>query len=468
MEHLIPVGKVQPKHSTEVVNSRIGLGFEKLDRGVFDAEKAYDKVAALGVKWIRIQSGWARTETEKGVYHWEWIDSIVDNLLLRRLRPWVCLCYGNALYSDMAKEVFGAAGVPPVHTEEEKQAWHDYVVAFVKHFKDRIHPYEVWNEPDGIWCWKTGVSAEEYGNFVCATAQAIREVDTECEIYAGSVCLRDLFFIDTALRTGMADCIDAITYHEYTADETTVFERVDTLRALAHCYNPKIDIIQGESGSQSRSDGNGALHHQSWTPSKQMRQLLRHTAADLISNVKFISYFSAMDMIEALNGKVGDQSSYMDFGYFGVIGADFDENGIASGNYTPKPSYYALQNLASIFSENFENATLPILRLPQKNIPERGYMDDHIGEVISGGFRRPNGACAFVYWTPTDLMTTTYDHFFTLQVAGIPGEIRLIDPADGTIYQIPENQIEDRGNNQKMLLHIPIRDYPLILTFGEF
>lgn len=81
------IGKVTPKSASEVTGSRIGIGFEKLDRAVFDPEKAYDKVAGLGVKWVRIQSGWARTEKEKGVYDFAWLDSIVDNLIRRGLRP---------------------------------------------------------------------------------------------------------------------------------------------------------------------------------------------------------------------------------------------------------------------------------------------------------------------------------------------------------------------------------------------
>ena len=40
----------------------MGLGMEKLDRDAFDPERVYDKVAALGVKWIRLQSGWQKAE----------------------------------------------------------------------------------------------------------------------------------------------------------------------------------------------------------------------------------------------------------------------------------------------------------------------------------------------------------------------------------------------------------------------
>ena len=123
MNRLTKIGALKPKASGDIVESRIGIGFEKLDRNVFDPEKAYDKVAAIGVKWVRLQSGWARTEQEKGVYSFEWLDLIVDNLIRRGLRPWLCLCYGNGLYGEDAARVFGAVGCPPIHTEEQKTAW---------------------------------------------------------------------------------------------------------------------------------------------------------------------------------------------------------------------------------------------------------------------------------------------------------------------------------------------------------
>ena len=56
MERLIRVGKVAPKDPNAIAKSRIGLGFEKLDRDVFDPEKAYDYVAKTGVKWARLYS----------------------------------------------------------------------------------------------------------------------------------------------------------------------------------------------------------------------------------------------------------------------------------------------------------------------------------------------------------------------------------------------------------------------------
>ena len=61
MQRLIKIGDVKPKHSKNIQNSRIGLGMEKLDRDSFDPSRVYDKVAELGVKWVRLQSGWKKT-----------------------------------------------------------------------------------------------------------------------------------------------------------------------------------------------------------------------------------------------------------------------------------------------------------------------------------------------------------------------------------------------------------------------
>lgn len=104
MEQLKKIGKLKAKKSSEIKYSKIGLGFEKLDRDVFDPEKAYDKVAECGVKKVRLQSGWQRTEKEKGIYGFEWLDSVVDNFLERGIEPWICLCYGNSLYTESAKK----------------------------------------------------------------------------------------------------------------------------------------------------------------------------------------------------------------------------------------------------------------------------------------------------------------------------------------------------------------------------
>ena len=467
MQQLKKIGQIKPKSSKEVKHSQIGLGFEKLDRDVFDPEKAYDKVAETGIKWARIQSGWQRTEREKGVYNFEWIDSIVDNLIKRGIEPWVCLCYGNDLYNEEAKEVFGAVGCVPMFNDEQKQGWENYVKAFTAHFKDRINYYEVWNEPDGGWCWKHGPSGKELGEFTIATAKAVKEIYPEAKVIGGCVCQRRLDFLNDAFLTGMGDYIDYISFHEYVRDETLVFEKVKTFQALINKFNPNIGLIQGESGSQSRSGGHGALHTAGWTEVAQAKQLARHTIADIMSGVLFTSYFSCMDMIEALNGVVGDKASYLDYGYFGVLGADFDEDGHSSGEYYKKPSFYVLQNIASVFANDYEQCELPIFFHP---MPSEWVMGNDIerNQAITGCFKRKNGE-AMVYWYPTNILTTSYEGTIRLEVLTDHGkDMKIVDLMDGSIYKINDELIEEVGNGVYIIEKLPIKDTPMMITFGDF
>lgn len=466
MYRMIPSGKIVTKSAAEVKCSRLGLGFEKLDRDAFNPENAYEKVAQIGVKWIRIQSGWQKTEKVKGVYDFGWLDKIVDRLLSLGLKPWICVCYGNALYGGMAEEIFGAVGCPPIHTEEQRAAWHNYCVALAEHYRGRVEHMELWNEGDGTHCWKHGRNATEFGNFQIATAKALREGNPDCYIIGGALAGVDMVFLNEAFKTGMADYIDALSFHAYTYDDRKVKHQIRALRALLNQYRPEIELIQGESGAQSRAGGHGALWEGGWTPRKQSKYLLRRLVGELGMGTKFSSYFSCIDMMEALNGKVGDKGSYQDFGYFGVLGAEFDENGVATGEYPPKPSYYALSYLASLLEGEVKTCELPIL--------VEGDIAPHCGniptleahEIDSYGFRLDNGSYAFAYFHPSNAMTTDYEGALTLRATDL-GEAHLVDPMDGTIYEFTSNMLIKDDFGGMIFKRIPVRDYPLFIIFGE-
>lgn len=460
------IGRLTARDASYFDSSRLGIGFEKLDRAVFDPERAYDKLGKLGIKWVRLQSGWARTEKTPGTYDFAWLDSIVDNLIARKMTPWLCLCYGNPLYDDFAKTIFGAVGCPPIYTDEQKAAWRAYVGATARHFQGRIRHFEVWNEPDGRWCWKKGVSATELGNFVIETSKALREANPDVYVIGGSICMSPVGYLNQAFETGMGSYIDGLTFHEYTYTEQNVSQKVRAIKGLCGLRGISPDIIQGESGAQSKPEGHGALADGAWTERKQAKLLLRHMTADLLSGVLFTSFFTCVDMIEALNGTVGDKASYLDYGYFGVLGADFDENGVATGEYTPKLSYCALQNLASLLGGRLENVELPVMFRRESVARLGGELTAAAHELIWGGFRLDGGSFALAYWRPAELMTSEWEGAATIECA-IPGEIRLVDPMDGAVYELPESAIERDAYGASVLRQLPARDYPMFLVFGE-
>ena len=437
MERMKKIGTLPLRSAAQVGPSRIGIGFEKLDRKVFEPEKAYDLVAASGVHYVRLQSGWQRTETEKGKYDFAWLDDIVDQLISRGMEPWIDLCYGNELYTPMAKEYFGAVGCAPIATEEEREGWLRYVKAVVTRYRGKVKWYEIWNEPDGQWCWKTGVSPEEYGDFALATARAIHEADPEAKAVAGVLCYVNLPYFKRMLDRGVAAEADAVSFHRYNANELDALNEMQALRGGA------------------------------WTPLKQAKYLLRHRLIDLSTDMVFTSHFSAMDMIEALNGKVGDKASYLDFGYFGVIQADFNEEGLATGEYTPKLSYRALQHLCTLFDGKSKPEQLPIRRVvnPSARVFDKDASDSRL---VMLGFRRGNGT-ALAYWEAADLMRETYDGTVSFQLAGEKDAPRLVDLMTGDVYQVPETLVkrDDLGEIVE-LVNLPLTDSPLLLMFGDF
>lgn len=467
MERLIKIGKVKPLTSFDIKESRMGLGMEKLDRDSFEPEKVYDKVSALGVKWIRLQSGWQKTEKQEGVYDFAWLDSQVDNLLERNMKPWICLCYGNTLYDELAKEYVGTVGCPPIRTERAYNAWLNYIKATVAHFKGRVEYYEIWNEPDGEHTWRPVPDQKEYAEFCIKTAKAIKSADENAKILTGSSYKDSIASYNEQFANGTLEVSDAITFHSYNYDERLSMQRIEAIRGLLKYYGKDIEIIQGETGSQSKSGGGGALAHIRTDKMMQVKQILRHTIADLLCGIKFTSLFSCVDMAENLNAKAGKPISIC--GYFGLLQADFDkETGQLIGDYYEKPSYYAYQNLCALFNENINPTYIPVLFNPTSSKRLNGF-DCPTNELIYGGLKKANGSKAFAYWKATSMITVKdYEGTVTFELAGVDGDVKLVDPMDGSIYTIPEDIMIKNESNLYTFKNMPIKDYPLIITFGDF
>ncbi len=460
MERLQYIGHLSPVSPSPC--SRLGIGLEKLDRDVYDPRPVFDPLKNLGIKFVRIQSGWQRTETEKGIYHFQWLDEIVDALCSRGMEPWICLCYGNPLYSPEAEQYFGAVGVAPTQTEEEKNAWKNYVTALVTRYTGRVTWYEVWNEPDGQWCWKKGPDAAEYAHFANDTADCIHAADPGARVMAGALCRVNLPYFARMCEEGVCEHADALSFHRYNADEFSALRELNALRALADRYRPGIALIQGESGTQSRSGGAGALKEGAWTEEKQAKYLLRHRLIDLSSELLFTSHFTAVDMVEALNGTAGAPATWQDWGYFGVLQMRPD------GTCAPKKSYRALQSLCALFPGDEKPAALPVL---QESFPSPRVLgtDEKADQMVFLGFSRPNGAQALAYWKSCDLMRETFDGTLSLLLAREKRTLRLIDPMNGDVYALPEEMtLRDPDGSVIALRHLPLTDSPLILTFGDF
>jgi len=72
------------------------------------------------------------------------------------------------------------------------------------------------------------------------------------------------------------------------------------------------------------------------------------------------------------------------------------------------------------------------------------------------------------YWNPTNIMTTSYEGGITFEIYSEYKNVRMIDVMDGSIYEIPEKIMTRDEFGMYKFTHLPIKDTPLLLEFGDF
>jgi hypothetical protein len=335
------IGKIRPRSSQEIASSNWSVGGETQDRE-FTVYANYKKyLGPLGAKGIRLQAGWARCEKVPGAYDWAWLDEPVNDALAQGVQPWLEFSYGNPIYVGGGDIGLGG-GFPS--SPEALAAWDRWVRATVKRYKDRVHEWEIWNEPDGNR--KGTATAEAYIDLYIRTATIIREIQPrgKSQIYALALAGR-LDYLDKFL-TGMTDrkkldLIDAVTVHGYpkNPDDTQAFDQQrDRIAQASH----SIAVREGETGAPSKYSEHQALNRLPWTENKQAKYDLRRMLAFRGKDVPF-NLFGLMDMNYVVNGE-------LQMNYFGLLAAREDPPEKTVDHV--KPAYYAAQNVFAIFDDS--------------------------------------------------------------------------------------------------------------------
>ena len=443
----LPVlGQVAPRHAKDIPSSPWwSIGGETTDRD-FTVFRHYQKyLGPLGAKSIRVQAGWAKCEKVKGVYDWAWLDEIVDGSLAQGVRPWLEFNYGNPIYPGGGDSGLGG-GFPS--SPEALAAWDRWCRALVERYKNRVHEWEIWNEPD---INRRGTATvEAYIDLYVRTATMVRELQPHSRIWAmglaGRVEYADAFLAGLKAR-GRLDLVDAITYHGYpkNPDDTTL---ADKLQAVVKNHGKAIKLRQGETGAPSKYQENFALARLSWTETLQakwnLRRLLAHRARDIPMNMFTIS---DMHYTQASSQQAADGVLRMN--YKGLLATNPDQT-ISH----VKPAYYAAQAVFSIFDGNLTRvAKYPFSTTALRAVALTGYQHKGgTGQVVA-------------YWftdAPPDASTGVTLADVTLAAAKFKEPV-VVDLRTGVVYAVPRDRWEAAGAGVKFKA-LPIYDSPLLIA----
>ncbi len=459
---LIKIGKLRQVPSREIRSSAVSIGMECLDRDMFDAERCYTPLGESGVKWARIQTGWAICEQQKGVYDFSWLDHIVDRLAENGVNTWFNVSFGNPVYMGKVPGNDTCVGWMPLYFGEETlQAFLNFVHALAVHFADRVRRYELWNEPDcdNFW-YPEKPDPLEYARFILLTAPVIRQVIPDAEIGACSSTMVRYDYTPVFIRSGIASELDFYCFHAYgVVPEKDYDENYTLLRRLWDSNGGKhIKLYQGEAGYASwfpEKHWLGVWKRESQT--NQAKYLLRRYLLDLGKGVGMSSFFQMADMTRH------------DYQISGCVRPKPAKHGLLDGEtYQPKRSYYAMAHICAFFDDDTSAADLHV----QCSFPELP-KDSPVSHLPETAVRKETflrkGYPVYACYLPEDVQMDI-PGFQSADIWFLPDELPgvritepiLIDLLTGIVYR-PEHA--ERIHGSVSLLHgIPVTDYPLLIT----
>ncbi len=456
------IGQVTIQDTCDIRSSRIGIGFETLDRFMFDPERVYPHLKKLGAKWARVQTGWSRCEVTKGNYDFTWLEEVVENLIAIGVEPFFSLTFGNILYTTDAAHESAVGYVPLYYGKEGVIAWCNYVHALANVFRDRVRYWEVWNEPNIGQFWHPETpNAEDYAKLVKLTAEAVHSAHPNARIVGGAMSKLDSYYLENALKAGMADHIDAFSFHPYQlVPEDNLDNMYKLLRRLIDRYakGKRIEIWQGENGCPSQTKG----HNDDWLGLYNTDQIVqakwisRRILSDLRTGFDLALYFHAVDLMGSpyrqSDGK--ERQPVM----MGLIHGD---------TYQPKYSFEVLQRVCTLFDDDSVPQEFYIqFNEPDPENPQQCSM---MGSPTTACFAR-NGVPLMAYWLSEDPQQKKPAREIDL-IFWCDGDLTfthpvLVDIMTGTIFDLKEH-FTPYAKSRPMVgqrCRLPITDYPLILS----
>lgn len=455
------IGRIKHKSAAEIADSRLSVGFECLDRDMFEPEKVYDKLAEIGIKWARCQTGWSKTEKQKGVYDFAWLDSVVDNLIKRGIKPWFNVGFGNPIYMGEMKNPTGVGYVPLYFGDECLQAWKNYIDALSKHFKGRVQYFEIWNEPDINHFWQPKkADAGGYAKLVETTGSIIRKNIPDAKIGA-VVSGTFVEYASEYFRIGGGKYIDFFSIHPYCIipEERHNIDTQALLRLFKQ-HNPdrKISLWQGESGfGSSYPDGHYMRPATAGGEYMQAKWTLRRFTLDLSSGYGLSSIYQCVDLKAGYQMATGGKPLFAKYGLFENI------------TYRPKKSVEILKNYTPIFDCDTKPYALSAYIYTRKAVPEGAGVSRLVDSAKRMETFERKGYPLYAFWLAEDmqLQMKPIPRASLHYVAELPLKNPvLIDPVSGRVFAYASPSAKKYGDPVRnyVLTGVPLADYPLVIT----
>jgi len=317
-------------------------------------EQLLDAARTLGASLVRIDIPWAWVETSKAG-KWESktiarLDSFLAQAAVRDIEVLATVmaspCWASADPAKMCTP--GFVHYDQRYPPKEANTYADFLADLVKHYKDHIHYWEVWNEPNLPLVWHQ-LDAGTYAALLRAAYPAIKAADPEAVVLGGALApwygsadeVNMLAYLHGIYDAGAENFFDALSIHPYTDGHAPSWYNprwplhsysrvVPTIRKIMREHGDHRPIWITEIGWTTVTKCNDCWTP--WLPTTEANQAAYLGQALMIA--QRWDYVDAVLVYELVDANTRESPSFDD--HFGLLRHDL----------SLKPSHRAFQDIA--------------------------------------------------------------------------------------------------------------------------
>jgi hypothetical protein len=181
-----------------------------------------DRVAAAGIAWIRVDFNWHMMQPARERYDWALTDVVVRDARARGLNIYATLAYTPGWAN-------GGQGpnVPPLDADD----WYNFVYATVSRYREHVHHWGMWNEPNFEAFWSGSV--DQYLQIILEVgARAVRDAQGGFVLGPELGTQGDWRVWFYHVLAQKPHDLDIVTIHSYEATGTHVLLEILTPRSI--------------------------------------------------------------------------------------------------------------------------------------------------------------------------------------------------------------------------------------------
>jgi hypothetical protein len=352
---------------------------ETTTAAIYNAD--FDLLDRAGIDLLRISFGWDGIEATEDTYDWLFWDDYVRTAVDEHGITLIPYIMYTPQWASRNKDNNFYWRTPP----EDFAEFGEFVFDLVTRYKDRIHSWELWNEPDIEWYW-TG-TPEEFARYVKIGADAVRRADPDATVILGGIAYQPDFIRTLFKDHGVSPYVDVVNMHNYYetwhhGPVENIGEYIRRVDEVVERYGDGQPLWMAEVGYSTVregarvSDDYTAYYAYEHTPAYQAVQLVKTvTAAFATDRLSALAWYEIKDLPPA----------------DAVIGDNNNRNlGVAHADHTAKPAEHALAFINRLYAE------------PMRSIDDEvAFARAAESDVVVHTFEQEDGDLLVVGWLQT-------------------------------------------------------------------